>query len=121
MLEESLRLIEENMPKTLEEFKGMGLAKDGIYKRLEFALQCLFDELSEKRKELSEEPVFGYGDVIAELHEKGILDEGLREKAEFLRQLREILIYDYDLVDDEIAFRDMGEYIEAIRDVRRAL
>lgn len=121
MLEESLRMIEESLPETLEEFRAMGLAKDGMYKRLEFALQCLFDELSGKRKELSEEPVFGYGDVIAELHEKGVLNDELREKAEFLLQLREILIYNYDLINDEIAFRNMREYLEAIRDVRRAL
>ncbi|AIF70056.1 hypothetical protein PAP_08340 [Palaeococcus pacificus DY20341] len=121
LVEESLRLIEKNFPETFEEFKSLGLAKDGMYKRLEFSIQLLLDELSKIRKDLSEEPVFSYGDIIKELHEKGVLSDDAKEKVDFLIQLREILIYNYDLLSDEIAFRNMKEYINTIREVLSAV
>ena len=116
-IEESLRIIEENLPKTLEEFKSLRLIKDGIYKHLEFAIQLLIDELSE----LTEGAVFSYGDIVSELHERGILSDKDKENMEFLLQLREIFIYNYDLVNDEIAFRNMKEYTEMIRSVLKTL
>jgi len=121
LVEESLRLIEKNFPETFEEFKSLGLAKDGMYKRLEFSIQLLLDELSKIRKGLSEEPVFSYGDIVEELHEKGVLSDDAKEKVDFLIQLREILIYNYDLLSDEIAFRNMKEYINAIIEVLSAV
>jgi hypothetical protein len=35
-IEESLGMVEENLPETFEEFSRLGLVKDGIYKRVEF-------------------------------------------------------------------------------------
>ena len=40
-IEESLRLVEENLPDTFEEFSRLGLVKDGIYKRVEFCNQFI--------------------------------------------------------------------------------
>ena len=42
-IEESIRLVEEHLPDTFEEFAGLGLIKDGIYKRIEFAIENVFD------------------------------------------------------------------------------
>ncbi|WP_370520090.1 DUF86 domain-containing protein [Thermococcus sp. LS1] len=117
---ESIELIKGAMPDSLEEFKSMGLAKDGIYKRLEFAIQALLDSLSglgRKRGIIA----LSYSDLIKSLEEKGILPKETAEKAEFLAQLREVLIYDYDLMNDEIAFRNMEEYIEYVEELLRFL
>nr|WP_255452921.1 MULTISPECIES: HepT-like ribonuclease domain-containing protein [unclassified Thermococcus] len=109
-------MIKEAMPDSLEEFKLMGLAKDGIYKRLEFAIQALLEGLSElgRKREII---ALSYSDLIRSLEEKGILPKETAEKAEFLAQLREVLIYDYDLMNDEIAFRNMEEYIEYVKEL----
>lgn len=40
-IEEGLRLVEENLPDTFEEFSRLGLVKDGIYKRVEFCNQFI--------------------------------------------------------------------------------
>ncbi len=37
-IEESIRLVEEHLPESFEEFSNLGLVKDGIYKRVEFAI-----------------------------------------------------------------------------------
>lgn len=39
-------MIEEGLPPSIENFKGAGLIKDGIYKRLEFCIQNLIDIFS---------------------------------------------------------------------------
>ena len=42
-IEESIELVGENLPDTFEVFSSMGLIKDGIYKRIEFAIENVFD------------------------------------------------------------------------------
>ncbi len=42
-IEESLGMVEENLPDTFEEFSRLGLVKDGIYKRVEFCIEDVFD------------------------------------------------------------------------------
>lgn len=42
-IEESVNLIDDNLPETFEEFRGLGLVRDGMYKRLEFAVENVFD------------------------------------------------------------------------------
>ncbi|ASJ08886.1 hypothetical protein A3L11_06470 [Thermococcus siculi] len=113
---ESIEVIRRGMPSSLEEFKSMGLARDGIYKRLEFAIGLVLEGLAEMAREQGIMAI-SYGDVVASLKERSLIPGDVAEKAAFLAQLREVLIYDYDLVNDEIAFRDMGEYLQFIEDV----
>ena len=119
-IQKNLKLIREAMPPSLEEFKGLGLVKDGIYKRLEFAIGLLLEGLMELARE-KDVVVFSYGEAINELEGKGIIQPEIAEKARFLVQLREVLIYDYDVISDEIAFRDMEEYLSYVEDVLEAL
>ena len=119
-IQKNLKLIREAMPPSLEEFKGLGLVKDGIYKRLEFAIGLLLEGLMELARE-EDVVVFSYGEAINELEVKGIIQPEIAEKARFLVQLREVLIYDYDVISDEIAFRDMEEYLSYVEDVLEAL
>jgi uncharacterized protein YutE (UPF0331/DUF86 family) len=42
-IEESVSLVEANLPQSFEEFAGLGLIKDGIYKRMEFAVENIID------------------------------------------------------------------------------
>ncbi|NJE84701.1 DUF86 domain-containing protein [Thermococcus sp. CX2] len=108
---ESIELIKEAMPNSFEEFQALGLVKDGIYKRLEFAIQCVLDICSQIARERGIVS-FGYKDLVNNLAENGIISPELKKKLSFLVDLREVLIYNYDLMSDEIAFRNMPEYIE---------
>ena len=42
-IEESLKLVENNMPESFEKFSNLGLVKDGMYKRLEFCIENVFN------------------------------------------------------------------------------
>ena len=112
----SLKIIRENLPGSLESFLKMGLKKDGIYKQLEFALQNVLDICNEINSTLELGIVVGYDDIVGNLHKAKIIDGSLKEELGFLIQLREVLIYKYDLIQDEIAFKNMPEYLAMIED-----
>ncbi len=42
-IQESLELIRENLPESLNEFASLGLLKDGMYKWIEFCIENVFD------------------------------------------------------------------------------
>ncbi|USS41554.1 DUF86 domain-containing protein [Thermococcus aggregans] len=115
LIEESIQKVRSSMPKTQERFSKMGLAKDGIYKQIEFAIQNLLDALNEISSSLEIEAV-SYRGIIESLHKEKIIGDELKEKLDFLVQLREVLIYNYDLINDEIAFRNMEEYLQFLEE-----
>ena len=39
VIEENIELVKEYLPKDIQEFKALGLVKDGIYKRIEASIQ----------------------------------------------------------------------------------
>jgi len=39
MIKAKLKIIEENLPNNVNEFKALGLVKDGIYKKIEASIQ----------------------------------------------------------------------------------
>lgn len=116
LIDRSLKIIRENLPGSLEKFLQMGLEKDGIYKQLEFAIQNVLDICNEINFSLELGIVVGYDDIVGNLHKAKIIDDSLKEKLKFLIQLREVLIYNYDLIQDEIAFKNMPEYLAIIED-----
>lgn len=115
LIEKSIQIIRASLPKTQERFSKMGLAKDGIYKQIEFAIQNLLDALNEISSSLGLEAV-SYRGIIENLHEEKIIGDELKEKLDFLVQLREVVIYNYDLLNDEIAFRNMEEYLQFLEE-----
>jgi len=116
LAEDSLERIKDAFPETADEFLKMDLAKDGVYKRLEFAIQNILDSFNEIIVALELGPSIGYKDIVETLHKNKIIDEPLKEKLEFLVQLRDVLIYDYDLISDEMAFQNMEEYLQFMED-----
>lgn len=115
LIKKSIQTIRVSLPKTQERFSKMGLAKDGIYKQIEFAIQNLLDALNEISSSLGLEAV-SYREIIENLHKEKIIGDELKEKFDFLIQLREVLIYNYDLLNDEIAFRNMEEYLQFLEE-----
>ncbi len=42
-IKESIELVAENLPSSFDKFSHFGLIKDGIYKRIEFCVENVFD------------------------------------------------------------------------------
>ncbi|MHC1568768.1 MAG: type VII toxin-antitoxin system HepT family RNase toxin, partial [Candidatus Syntropharchaeia archaeon] len=108
-IEESIRLVEEHLPDTFEEFSDLGLIKDGIYKRIEFAIENVFDICAIVNTDLE----FGIPgddkDIIENLVRSEILSEEMREKLKAMRGFKNIVVHRCGRIDDRIAFEILKE------------
>ena len=72
-IEESLSLIEENIPEDFEEFENLGLLKDGIYKRMQYMIENILDICAIINSDLKFTSPGEEDDIINNLVKKEIL------------------------------------------------
>ena len=108
-IEESIRLVEENLPDTFEEFSDLGLIKDGIYKRIEFAIENVLDICAIINTDLELGIPHDDKDIIENLVKKKILSEEMREKLKEMKGFKNIVVHRYGRIDDNIAFEILKE------------
>ena len=118
---ESIDLVRENLPDSFEDFSRLGLVKDGIYKRTEFAIENVFDICAIINADLLlEMPENDYG-IVENLAKRDILTHEMAEKIRKMRGFRNIMVHRYGRIEDEIAYSilrnsldDFGQFIDLI-------
>ncbi|MHC1565161.1 MAG: type VII toxin-antitoxin system HepT family RNase toxin [Candidatus Syntropharchaeales archaeon] len=108
-IEESLNLVAEHLPSTFEEFSGLGLIKDGIYKRMEFCIENVFDICAIINTDLELGVPRDDEDIIVNLVKNEILSEEMREKLKGMKGFRNIVVHRYGAIDDKLAFEILKE------------
>jgi uncharacterized protein YutE (UPF0331/DUF86 family) len=103
-MEESIGLVEEHLPDTFEDFSGMGLIKDGIYKRIEFAIENVFDICAIINTDLELGIPSSDESIIENLVKGKILSEEMKEKLKSMKGFRNIVVHRYGRTDDKLAF-----------------
>jgi len=103
-IDDALVKVEENLPKTLDDFLHLGLVKDGIYKKLEFAIENVIDICSMFNADLSLGIPSDDEDIIKNLETEKILSKKLIEKIRKMKSFRNILVHRYGKIEDEMAF-----------------
>ncbi|QDA30819.1 DUF86 domain-containing protein [Thermococcus indicus] len=123
---ESLRLIEENLPDDFEDFESLGIVKDGIYKRAEFAIQNVIDICAVINSDLRLTMPEREEDVFEGLVRAGIIPEEMAHKLRLMKGFRNILVHRYGRINDRLAFEvlhehlgDIYEFVELIGDFLR--
>lgn len=111
-IEESIDIVRKNLPRSVEEFLSLGIVKDGIYKRLEYAIENVFDICHVINADLSLGVPSSEDDVIRNLETKGILDSSISEKLKNMRRFRNIVVHRYGKIDDWIAFSLLEDELE---------
>lgn len=113
-IEESLDMVNENLPDKIEEFVALGIVKDGIYKRLEYAIENVFDICHVINADLSLGIPSSEEDVIQNLRNRNIIDSDISHKLMAMRRFRNIVVHRYGRIDDRIAFSllkdEMGDF-----------
>jgi uncharacterized protein YutE (UPF0331/DUF86 family) len=120
-IDESISLVEENLPESFDEFSQLGLLKDGIYKRMEYAIENIIDVCSiinsDLRLSVPESEEF----FIEILGHKGILTQSMVDKTRRMKGFRNIIVHRYGRIDDLLAYKiltehmdDFSEFIESI-------
>lgn len=114
-MEESLKLVEDNLPHDYQNFSQMGLAKDGIYKNIEFCIQQVIDICAIINSDLELGIPSEETDIIENLVESEILDADLGQRIKRMRGFRNILVHRYGKIDDERAFHHIQNGIQDFR------
>jgi len=113
-IEESLKIVNDNLPDNVEEFVTLGIVKDGIYKRIEYAIENVFDICHVINADLSLGIPSSEEDVIENLRNGGIIDLGMSDKLMAMRRFRNVVVHRYGKIDDGIAFslleNELGDF-----------
>ncbi|MFA5269564.1 MAG: DUF86 domain-containing protein [Methanoregula sp.] len=108
---DGVTLVQEHLPKTLREFRNLGLIKDGIYKRIEFAIEDVFDICAIINTDLDLGVPGEDEDILDHLAAYGIISTTMLEKIHAMRGFRNIVVHRYGTIDDDLAFQLLKENI----------
>lgn len=103
-IDDSVNIVQENLPSIFKNFLALGLVKDGIYKRIEFAIENVIDVCSILNADLSLGVPADDDDIIEKLEVNKVLSEELIKKIRNMKGFRNILVHRYGRVQDELAF-----------------
>jgi len=115
-IEECVGLVEEHLPETFEEFSEMGLLKDGIYKRTEFAIEDVFDICAVINTDLELGIPGDDEEIVENLVKNNILSEEIKEKIRLMKGFRNIVVHRYGKIDDELGFEILKENLQDFYD-----
>jgi uncharacterized protein YutE (UPF0331/DUF86 family) len=111
-IEDSVSLVEENLPSSFEEFSQLGLVKDGIYKRIEFAIENIIDICSIISSDLRLIVPESEESFVESLANIGILTPNMAEKTRRMKGFRNIIVHRYGRIDDLLAHKILTEHME---------
>lgn len=122
-IEESIDLVKANLPQEFNEFSCLGLIKDGIYKRTEFAIENIIDICAIINSDLGLEMPDSDESIVASLEKAGILTNDMADKIKRMRGFRNIVVHRYGKIDDKVAHAiltdnidDFSQFIESIEE-----
>ena len=107
IIKENVELVKENLPDDVNEFKVLGLVKDGIYKRIETSILEVMSICSVINSDLKLGIPSNRDDIIISLIENNILSGKMGEKVKEMKGFRNFLLHRYGKIDDEVAVKDI--------------
>lgn len=111
-IEESVNSVEDRIPSEFDDFIALGLVKDGIYKRVEFAVENVFDICAIINSDLDLGIPEGDESIIDNLIEEGVLNEMWKNKLSRMKGFRNIVVHRYGKIDDRIAYDILVEHLD---------
>ncbi len=94
----------------------MGLVKDGIYKRAEYAIENVWDICSIINTDLGEGIPYEEINIPDNLIRARIIDSTLGAKLKVMKGFRNIMVHRYGDIDDRLAFKTLKNHLEDFQD-----
>ena len=120
---EGVLIVQQHLPSTAEEFRNLGLVKDGIYKKIEFAIEDVFDICAIMNTDLALGVPGEDEDILVHLVGNGIISPAMQEKIHQMRGFRNIVAHRYGTIDDDLAFHllmeNIGDFSLFITEIER--
>jgi len=104
--------VEEHLPEDIEDFLSLGIIKDGIYKRLEFCIENVFDISAVLNADYNLGIPGSDEDIVDNLIRNEILPEDMKEKLGSMKGFRNIMVHRYGKIDDNLAFNILSEHLD---------
>ena len=101
---DSIALVREHLPESVDSFAGMGLLKDGIYKRMEYAIENVFDVCAILNADLHLGLPGGDAEILENLVQHGVISSGMHAMLRRMKGFQKILLHRYGAIDDALAF-----------------
>jgi uncharacterized protein YutE (UPF0331/DUF86 family) len=118
---ESISKVQENFPKVLGDFLNLGLVKDGIYKKVEFAIESIIDICNIINSDLRLGSPETEDDIIENMGLKNILSKKVVNIISEMKKFRNILVHRYGKIDDKKAYgtikENMGDFELIIKEI----
>jgi uncharacterized protein YutE (UPF0331/DUF86 family) len=92
-MEESVDLVRKHLPESVDKFLELGLIKDGIYKRIEFTIENVFDICAILNTDLRLGIPGADDDIFDHLRAHGVLSEIMRQNLKALKAFRNIAVH----------------------------
>jgi len=116
---------QQHLPSTGEEFRNLGLLKDGIYKRIEFSIENVFDICAIINTDLALGVPGDDEDILVHLVDHGLISRAMRDKIHGMRGFRNIVVHRYGTIDDVLAFRlltgNIGDFLLFDQEIGKVL
>jgi uncharacterized protein YutE (UPF0331/DUF86 family) len=108
---ESVEMVKEHLPDSADSFRQLGIVKDGIYKRAEYAIENVFDICAILNADLHLGVPGTDDDILENLVRHGALAPETRQKLKAMKGFRNIVMHRYGTIDDALAFSILEEHI----------
>lgn len=109
---DSLNVIIENMPDEYDDFSRLGLVKEGLYKKVEFAIETILDICAIINSDLGLGVPGIEDDILDNLEKKRIFKKEVVVKIREMKGFRNLLVHKYGDIDDKRAFESIKEGLE---------
>lgn len=106
---DSVMIVGENLPKDSEDFLHSGLIKEGIYKKIEFAIESIIDICNIINSDLRLGTPETEDSIIENLSNNKIFDKKIMDLIREMKRFRNILVHKYGKIDDKKAFENIKE------------
>ncbi|MCX9073059.1 MAG: DUF86 domain-containing protein [Candidatus Methanoperedens sp.] len=111
-IEESLKMIRDNLPPGFDEFRSLGLIKDGMHKRIEFCIENVFDICAIINTDLKLGIPQSDDDILEIMVRKGIIDQEIQSNLKLMKGFRNIIVHRYGRIDDRLSYEFLSERLE---------
>jgi len=109
---ESVDMVKEHLPDSADSFRQLGIVKDGIYKRVEYAIENVFDICAILNADLHLGVPGTDENILDNLVQHGVLATATWQNVKSMKGFRNIVVHRYGAIDDALAFSILKERID---------
>ena len=111
-IRDGVAIVKVHLPPDEEDFRQMGLIKDGIYKKIEYAIENVLDICAVLNSDLMLGVPGEDEDILVHLEAHTIISADMARKIRGMKAFRNIVVHRYGAIDDRIAYRLLMDHLE---------